>query len=67
MKIDRLMEKIRKHNELWCLANEYRNKSMWSYIEDYKEEFKKPNQVNKSRIRAIDKQCYKRAKKELKS
>jgi len=43
----------------------YASNAMWSYIEDFKEEYKKPNQVDKMRHRAVKRQCYKRAKKEL--
>lgn len=62
---DQLTKKFSKNNKLFVLANEYANQAMWSYIEDYKDEFKKPNPVDKMRHRAIAKQCYKRAKREL--
>ena len=60
-----LMKLTSKESQIHRLANEYVNKAMWDYILKYKEEYKKPNQVDKCRNRAIRKQCYKRAKKEL--
>jgi hypothetical protein len=62
---DKMIKRFLKNRELFVLAIEYENKSMWSYIEDFKDEYKKPNQVDKMRHRAIKKQCFKRAKKEL--
>jgi len=61
----RIKKLIIKDAQMHRLANEYANKAMWGYIEDYKDEFKKPNPVDKMRHRAIKKQCFKRAKKEL--
>lgn len=63
---DKMIKRFMKNRELSLLAIEYENKSMWSYIEDCKDEYKKPNQVDKMRHRAVKRQCYKRAKKELK-
>lgn len=56
-----------RDSQLHRNALKYAEKSMWDYILNYKEEYKKPNQVDKCRNRAIMKQCYKRAKKELES
>lgn len=57
--------KVFKGGRLFFKANFLANEAMWAYIECYKDEYKKPNQVDKSRNRAVLRQCYKRAKKEL--
>ena len=64
----KLVKKLGDDNpQLHRTALKYAEQAMWDYILNYKEEHKKPNQVNKSRNRAVMKQCYKRAKKELES
>lgn len=59
--------RVIKGGRLFIKANLLMNEALWAYIDCYKEEYKKPNQVDKRRNRAIRKQCYKRAKKELES
>lgn len=56
------MNKFQKR-EMRRLAMQYEVDSMWSYIQDMKDEYVKPNQFEKMRHRAVRKQCYKRAKK----
>lgn len=64
----KVLKKLNGDNpQLHRTALKYAEQSMWDYIMNYKDEHKKPNQVDKCRNRAIMKQCYKRAKKELKS
>ena len=62
----KLVKKLNGDNpQLHRTALKYAEQAMWDYILNYKEEYKKPNQVDKSRNRAVMKQCYKRAKKDL--
>lgn len=64
----KLVKKLSGDNpQLHRTALKYAEQAMWDYILNYNEEHKKPNQVDKCRNRAIMKQCYKRAKKELRT
>lgn len=59
-----MMNKHQKR-EMRRLAMQYEVDSMWSYIQDMKDEYVNPNQFEKMRHRAVRKQCYKRAKREV--
>ena len=60
MKKRKLNEFERK--QMVRLALSYEEASMWTYILEVDDKYKKPNQVDKMRHRAVRKQCYKRAK-----
>jgi len=62
--IDKILKDYNKNPELFVLATEYENNCLFAYM-DLKDEYRKPNHVSKMRHRAIKRQCYKRAKKEL--
>ena len=62
--IDKVLKDYKKNPELFILATQYENECLFAYI-DLKDEYHRPNHASKMRYRAIKKQCYKRAKKEL--
>ena len=56
------MNKFQKR-EMRRLAYQYLETSMWTYILEVDDKYKKPNHVDKMRHRAVQKQAFKRAKK----
>lgn len=56
------MNKFQKR-EMRRLAMQYQNDTMWAYVDCFKDEYKKPNQVDKLRLNGSLRQSYKRAKK----
>lgn len=47
------------------LAYKYLETSMWTYILEVDDKYKKPNQVDKMRHRAVQREAFKRAKREV--
>lgn len=58
----RKLNKFEKQ-QMTRLALAYEEASMWTYILEVDDKHKKPNQVDKMRHRAVQKQAFKRAKK----